>query len=206
MKSAIFWDITPCSPFQSQPTSRRNMPPPSSGSKKISRARNQRIFRPWRWRRYVPQKRRLTLNGLHGVISQKMARFIITAVRTSNPAKKSHDYIFCVLFNGTFSISRLYSVGWYADRWIGRDLEKSGCGLIEVLSRELPGGTEEIHKKNPVSIVSVPAEAGTEHLPNTSLERYLYTSPFIDVYITSQGPWFQFHSIVMRFELEMHCG
>jgi hypothetical protein len=26
------------------------------------------FFRPWRWRRYVPPKRRLTLNGLHGVI------------------------------------------------------------------------------------------------------------------------------------------
>jgi hypothetical protein len=27
------------------------------------------IFRPWKWRRYIPPKRRLTLNGLHGVIS-----------------------------------------------------------------------------------------------------------------------------------------
>jgi hypothetical protein len=26
----------------------------------------------WRWRRYVPPKRRLTINGLHGVISQKI--------------------------------------------------------------------------------------------------------------------------------------
>jgi hypothetical protein len=31
---------------------------------------------PWRWRRYVPPKRRLTLNGLHGVISQKMILLI----------------------------------------------------------------------------------------------------------------------------------
>jgi hypothetical protein len=27
----------------------------------------------WRWRRYVPPKRRLTFNGLYGVISQKRA-------------------------------------------------------------------------------------------------------------------------------------
>jgi hypothetical protein len=27
--------------------------------------------RPWRWRRYVPPKRQLKLDGLHGVISQK---------------------------------------------------------------------------------------------------------------------------------------
>jgi hypothetical protein len=31
------------------------------------------IFRPWRWRRNVPQKHRLTFNGLHGVLSQKIA-------------------------------------------------------------------------------------------------------------------------------------
>jgi hypothetical protein len=34
------------------------------------------FFRPWRWWRYVPPKYRLTLNGLHGVISQKMVLFI----------------------------------------------------------------------------------------------------------------------------------
>jgi hypothetical protein len=33
------------------------------------------FFRPWRWRRYVPPKHRLTLNGLHGVISQKTVLF-----------------------------------------------------------------------------------------------------------------------------------
>jgi hypothetical protein len=43
------------------------------------------FFRPWKWRRYVPPKRRLTLKGLHGVISQKLVLFITTAVRTSNP-------------------------------------------------------------------------------------------------------------------------
>jgi hypothetical protein len=45
------------------------------------------FFRPLRWRRYVPPKRPLTLNGLHGVISQRMVLFITTAVKTSNPAK-----------------------------------------------------------------------------------------------------------------------
>jgi hypothetical protein len=30
--------------------------------------RAQIIFRPWRWRRYVPPKRRLTLNELHGIL------------------------------------------------------------------------------------------------------------------------------------------
>jgi hypothetical protein len=35
------------------------------------------FLRPWRWRQYVPPKHRLTLNGLHGVISQKMVLFMI---------------------------------------------------------------------------------------------------------------------------------
>jgi hypothetical protein len=33
------------------------------------------FLRPWRWRRYVPQKRRLQLNRLYGVTSQKMILF-----------------------------------------------------------------------------------------------------------------------------------
>jgi hypothetical protein len=38
---------------------------------------------PWRWRRYVPPKRRLTPH-LHDATSQKTAFFIVTAVETSN--------------------------------------------------------------------------------------------------------------------------
>jgi hypothetical protein len=33
------------------------------------------ILRPWRWRRYVPPKRRVPLNALDGVISQKKILF-----------------------------------------------------------------------------------------------------------------------------------
>jgi hypothetical protein len=33
------------------------------------------IVRPWTRRRYVPPKRRLTFNGLHGFISQKIVLF-----------------------------------------------------------------------------------------------------------------------------------
>jgi hypothetical protein len=36
----------------------------------------------------IDSKRRLTLNRLHGIISQKIVLFIITAVRTSNPTEK----------------------------------------------------------------------------------------------------------------------
>jgi hypothetical protein len=43
------------------------------------------ILRPWRCRQYVPPKRRVPLNALHGVISQKKILFKTTAVKTSNP-------------------------------------------------------------------------------------------------------------------------
>jgi hypothetical protein len=43
------------------------------------------FFVSWRWRRYVPPKRHLTFNGLHGVMSEETEIFITTAVRTSNP-------------------------------------------------------------------------------------------------------------------------
>jgi hypothetical protein len=45
------------------------------------------IFRPWIWRRHVPQKRQLTFNVLRLVIglSQKAEPFITTAVRISKP-------------------------------------------------------------------------------------------------------------------------
>jgi hypothetical protein len=43
-------------------------------------------LQPWRWWQYIPSKRRLTFNGLHGIISQKIVLFIITAVGIPNPA------------------------------------------------------------------------------------------------------------------------
>jgi hypothetical protein len=42
-----------------------------------------RIFIPWRWRRYIPPKRRLT-QDLHSPTSQKTTFFIVTAVKFSN--------------------------------------------------------------------------------------------------------------------------
>jgi hypothetical protein len=67
-------------------------------------------LKPWRWRRHIPPKRRLTSNGLHSVISQKTELFIITAVRTSNPKHqmKITDYehpryaVFSVFLLGYF--------------------------------------------------------------------------------------------------------
>jgi hypothetical protein len=41
-------------------------------------------------------------------------------------------------------VYRLYSVVWCDGRSIGRDLEGTDNDLIEVLSRHLPGETEEM--------------------------------------------------------------
>jgi hypothetical protein len=64
IKSTIFWDITPCSPFKVNQrlggTYRLHLQ-----GRRRSRARNQRESR---WQ----AERRLTFNRLHGVISQKI--------------------------------------------------------------------------------------------------------------------------------------
>jgi hypothetical protein len=54
-----------------------------AGCGPLSRWFLARLIRPWRWRRYVTPKRRLTLKGLQGVISQKT-----TALRASNPTAR----------------------------------------------------------------------------------------------------------------------
>jgi hypothetical protein len=64
MKSTIFWNITPCSPLSVMLATWFH-----------AGFLLSLFFPPWRWRRYVPPKRRLTLNGLHGGISQKMVLF-----------------------------------------------------------------------------------------------------------------------------------
>jgi hypothetical protein len=67
MKSTIFWDISPCSPLEVKRRLGRTYRLHLQG--RISRAT------PWRWRRYVPPKHRLTFKGLQGVISQKTVLF-----------------------------------------------------------------------------------------------------------------------------------
>jgi hypothetical protein len=56
--------------------------------------------------------------------------------------------------------------------WIGKDLEGTGSGLIEVLSRYFIWGTEE----NPVRAEGVPTEVQTEHFSNKSVKRYRYAN------------------------------
>jgi hypothetical protein len=66
MKGSVFWDIAPGSLFKNQPTFRRNILHPSSGFKSKPSKKN---------RLHVSPKRRLTLTGLPGIISQKVELF-----------------------------------------------------------------------------------------------------------------------------------
>jgi hypothetical protein len=84
-KSSIFWDITPCSPLKVKWRFGRTLCLRLQ-DRRISRARNQRESR-WQADEMLTPKRRLTFNGLHGIISQKTDVFILTAVRISNPKK-----------------------------------------------------------------------------------------------------------------------
>jgi hypothetical protein len=49
----------------------------------LVRSRISSCLLPWRWRPYVPPKRRIT-QFLHGTTSQKTSFFIVTAMKTSN--------------------------------------------------------------------------------------------------------------------------
>jgi hypothetical protein len=129
IKSTIFWDRTPCSPLK---VNRR-----FGGTyrlylqgRRVSRARNQceiswqaEKFR--RWRRYIPPKRRLTFNGLHGVISQKTVHFIITAMRTSNHKEYRLRFYSCLLIIIVFG-----SVRWSIWADIKRERRQLGSFSI----------------------------------------------------------------------------
>jgi hypothetical protein len=92
MKNAVFWDVAPCrccvnwrlgGTYLLHLQSRKIRERGTSLSRWLQPVPRSRIFLSWRWRRYVPPKRRFT-QDLHGATSQKTAFFIVTAVKTSN--------------------------------------------------------------------------------------------------------------------------
>jgi hypothetical protein len=85
LKNAVFWDVAPCRSCVNRRfrvSYRLHL-----RGRKIRWLRTlvprSRIFLPWRWRRYVPPKRRF-IQDLHGAVSQNTAFFIVTAVKISN--------------------------------------------------------------------------------------------------------------------------
>jgi hypothetical protein len=78
------------------------------------------------------------------------------------------------------SLSRPYIVRWWDDWWIGRNLEGSDRGLMEVLLRQLSGGTEKKTQKVSVRIAGVPGLQTSELHSVHSLEcRISYTSTLL---------------------------
>jgi hypothetical protein len=74
MKSSTFSDIKQCSPLKINRrlggTCRLHLQ-----NRRISLCLARFILLPWRWRRHLPPKSRMTFNGLHGVISWKIKLF-----------------------------------------------------------------------------------------------------------------------------------
>jgi hypothetical protein len=80
MKSAFFWDITPCSPLKVNRRFGRAFYLNLHGQR-MSQARNQPEAGSWRERRHFPPKRRLIFNRLDGIISQKIKLFCTAKVK-----------------------------------------------------------------------------------------------------------------------------
>jgi hypothetical protein len=106
MKCTIFCDVTPCILIDIQ-----------LGACAVLVV--WPTFRLWRWRNYIPPKRRWSFIELHGVTSPKIVHFIATTVRISNP--KLGFFLIsairwrCVQFHASAALSPL----WPLDRHLG---------------------------------------------------------------------------------------
>jgi hypothetical protein len=131
LKISIFWDVTPCSPLKVNRhfggTCRLHLQQTSCYL--LSRWFLARlILRPWRWRRHIPPKCRLTFNGLYGIISQKLELFITTAVRTSNPRQIHYLWLECSF--STLKKVVLREMGWGGMDWINLAQDRDRWGAL----------------------------------------------------------------------------
>jgi hypothetical protein len=115
MKSIIFWDMTQCSPssfnrrfgeaYRLHLQGRRNkFSKNQQASKQICWVFLNLFLRPWRWRRYVPPKRRLKLDGLHGVYPRRWYSSLCVSAEVQtgnllNTNQKSHFFSQQAQFN-----------------------------------------------------------------------------------------------------------
>jgi hypothetical protein len=86
LKSTVFWDISKPSKKTAPSRWQTQLCLPPAWCSFLAWL----ILRPWKWRRHVPQKRQLTFNGLHGVISQKIEFFTTHRYENSNFMSKTN--------------------------------------------------------------------------------------------------------------------
>jgi hypothetical protein len=179
MKKAVFWDVAPC---------RYGLNRRFGGTYRLHLQGRREIIRksllPWRWRRYVPPKRRLR-PYLLGATSQKTAFFIVTAVKTSNLTSVS-KLVGDMFSNKCFSQVRMSHVLRFisicdlftdsplhlpksragredeCDCWKGRDVKENDLSLFE---RTVPWIVWRF-------------ESGTSILPSTDSDRSVATFEF----------------------------
>jgi hypothetical protein len=63
-------------------------------------------------------------------------------------------------------------VGWRVNTKFRNDVQGTGRGLIEALSRYLPGQTEDHYEYIPMRIIDVTGEIRTTHIHSISEKRY----------------------------------
>jgi hypothetical protein len=102
------------------------------------------------------------------------------------PTIKKH----LILLGGYLQLCQQLDYG-YADQSGGmtdelkRISERNGSGLVDALSRNFQGGTEE-YQKTLVRIAGVPTKLRTEHLPNTHQILWFHISFIILITVTNE--------------------
>jgi hypothetical protein len=103
----------------------------------------QLIFQPWRWRRNVPPKRGLTLNELHGVISQKMVLFTINVL------------LVFTLLRLEFNVQFLLSEICHTEYWRSCNISKVttvAIFMVNIFWEPLEAGLWSRYSKHPTPI------------------------------------------------------
>jgi hypothetical protein len=102
MKSSISWIMPPCSPMKSQSTFRLKLCLLSASWWFLAWFTSQ----PWRWRRHIPPKLRLTSDYLE-LCHKRQSPFITTDVTAWNPTMKCVSvYVELLLGNGRTAAQR----------------------------------------------------------------------------------------------------
>jgi hypothetical protein len=111
------------------------------------------------------------------------ALFVFIAENESTARRHRFCGRSCGLFTADVSTSEHTTAN--DDYWILKWKERwrKSSSITEVLTRHFLRGTGWKHG-GPVRIAGVPGEIRTEHLPNTSLDRYRYSNPLTEVVVS----------------------